>query len=275
MLFLFSFPTLAYIGGDAMMDGQIGVKFRLGFFNTDHEMKSKDFGVHVTDGERQFRTKIPTIIAFKEKVHTEDARFTKIFFDFELPYKSRNQIPGGKYNKQKIYDSFFTNNERALADANPNWQLSGDIETASFVVGYTWGVYIPIKKREDIRILKTSVGLMTGWYQLDYSLNFCKSFSEADPNATISGSDVSFGNCEGKQELENFSYNGFGYGVAFAITAFERVINKYQTLAFFEIDAGVIIPLNSNKVDTRAYAPKFELNTSYINVDFVNWTYYF
>lgn len=108
MLFLCSLSAYAHIDGNAMMDGQIGLKFRLGSFSTKHSFKTQETGVHVEDGERKGRLKIPAIFAFKE---------------------------------------------RALADANPNWQLSGDVETSSFVFGYAWGIFYPYS--DNVRLFKS------------------------------------------------------------------------------------------------------------------------
>ena len=45
-----------------------------------------------------------------------------------------------------IYNNFFNNSEKSFADTNSNWALSADILSSRILLGYYWGVFIPIGK---------------------------------------------------------------------------------------------------------------------------------
>lgn len=108
-------------------------------------------------------------------------------------------------------------------------------------------------------------------------MNFCSSFTpnNASPNYS---NDINFGTCAGKRELESINHTGLGLGITLGITFYERIINKYHAFSILELDLAGLFPLGDGDLDNRFYNGEqieYELLTSFINIDIVNYTYYF
>lgn len=92
LLFIFSVFLVCVNNAHSFMSFELGVgaRARLGVFNTNHAFETKpNKKLNLEDGQRQSRNNFPIILSFREQ--TDGYKFNKIFFDFELPYKSINQ----------------------------------------------------------------------------------------------------------------------------------------------------------------------------------------
>ena len=75
-----------------------------------------------------------------------------------------------------LTNSFFNNKDLAFTWVNPDyWALSADITKNALLLGYSYGVFLPIGDQH--RFFKVSYGLGLGVYQYVVDLNLCEKYT--------------------------------------------------------------------------------------------------
>lgn len=249
----------------------LGVKLRLGAIFSEHELKAE--GVKLKEAKFDGKAKFPIIPVFKSK----DGRnsYTQTFFDYEFPSKSSNQKPLSATNRSIIQSKYLEGSALNFTNNNPDWNLSGDVSTWSFAVGYQWGWFIRLS--EASRLFKVGLGPILGYMSYIYSLNLCSEYIE-NPKI-ISVNKISSGDCRDKTKLDELKFSGFGYGLALNFTIFE-IVKKKWSLGLLNFEVGVLIPFKGKRLNGSLEAiklsnEKFNLNTQYGSVDLLNFSYFF
>jgi len=193
----------------------LGLKLRLGAIYADHELNAE--GVQLSEAEFDGKGKFPIIPVFRSK----DGRktYTQIFFDYEFPAESINQMAKSGTNRSKIKSMYLNGSALSFINDNPNWNLSGDVETWSVAAGYQWGAFIRLS--DSSRLFKIGAGPILGYLNYKYTLNLCSSYIE-NPKV-MSLNKISSGTCNNKKKIDELGFSGFGFGLAANFTIYELI----------------------------------------------------
>lgn len=242
-----------------------GLKFRGGSYLAEHTVKS----AHLThsDSDPFSQSKFPLMIAFPPK--NGKFTFSQIFFDYELPYESKNMNPVNA-EKSALYNNFLTPTEQTFATNNADWTITADFKTWAIVGGYQYGIFFPLSNKS--RIFKTSLGLTAGWYSYDVTLSQCSLYT---PNPKkINGSSKQSGDCDNKTKMDQVKYSGPGLGGIVSVMLFEWYDRTWMVnIGYFE--AGSITGLQKQKFSGRSDLIEFEISSTLISFDVFNIAYFF
>ena len=135
---------------------RIGFKLRLGSILANHEVKGS--GLHLSANSVRPRLRFPLLPVFRPRYGKYTYR--KVFFNYEFPLRSLNQIAQKGHEREEIESTFLRDVEREFTNMHPNWDVTSDIQTFSVAIGPQWGLFLPF--RNGMRILKLGVGPVLG-----------------------------------------------------------------------------------------------------------------
>ncbi len=248
-----------------------GLKLRLGSIFADHELEGDS--VQLGEAEFEGKAKFPIIPVFKSTDGHKS--YTQIFFEYEFPSESLNQLALGETNRSEVKSKYLEGSALSFVNSNPDWGISGDVSTWSVAIGYQWGAFIRLS--DSSRLFKIGAGPLLGYLNYKYSLNLCSEYSK-NPKS-ISLRKISSGECENKTKLDELSFSGFGYGIAVNFTVYE-LIKKKWILSLLNFEVGILIPFKGEKLNSDLLTVKnsnetFKMNAQYGSVDLIGFSYFF
>jgi len=172
----------------------------------------------------------------------------------------------------KLTSSFFNVKDRAFTLVNPDyWALSADITKNALLLGYSYGVFLPIGDQH--RFFKVSYGLGLGVYQYVVDLNLCEKYTLTQVlYDSQERKNYYEGNCVGKVQIDEATLTGV-YGSVFQSTVFwERVTrNSIMTLLTLETSQGFGIGVS----DAKTHDKTVSTNVLFDRIEFFSYTYRF
>lgn len=172
-----------------------------------------------------------------------------------------------------LTNSFFNNKDLAFTTSgNPDdWALSADITKNALLLGYSYGVFLPIGDQH--RFFKVSYGLGLGVYQYVVDLNLCEKYTLTQVlYDSQERKNYYEGNCVGKVQIDEATLTGV-YGSVFQSTVFwERVTrDSIMTLLTLETSQGFGIGVS----DAKTHDKTVSTNVLFDRIEFFSYTYRF
>ena len=144
--------------------------------------------------DKQNKPLFPVNIVFPETLMNSFS-FRGAFIEFNQQLNVENMAPTGEVNdgylrqensvREFLKNDFFNDDELNFINNNDRWALSGDIDFTTTVIGYYWGLFIPIF--EHNRIFKIGLGPAVGYSESKIELYLCGEYRVSDaeePNCT-------------------------------------------------------------------------------------------
>ena len=139
--------------------------------------------------------------------------------------------------RNEIYNKYLDDSERSFADSNPNWALSGDIDSYHIFLGYYLGVFIPAYEIQ--RFFKIGAGAGILFKDVSLKLNICSQYKVTSSSSAEGTTSATYGGeCVGKKEIESISIINITPSAAGHFTFWERV-TKDSIWKIISIDIGM------------------------------------
>ena len=172
-----------------------------------------------------------------------------------------------------LNNSFFNNKDLAFTTSgNPDdWALSADITKNALLLGYSYGVFLPIGDQH--RFFKVSYGLGLGVYQYVVDLNLCEKYTLTEVSYDSQERKNYYeGNCVGKVQIDEATLTGV-YGSVFQSTVFwERVTrDSIMSLLTLETAQGFGIGVS----DSKKHDKTVSTDVLFDRIEFFSYTYRF
>ena len=151
--------------------------------------------------------------------------FRGAFIDYTPKISIKDASPQGepsgnnRRQSQQVRDflsnSFFNDDDKSFISGKDKWALSADTEYLYYVVGYYWGIFIPIGKTN--RILKSALGFSIVYSETSIELNLCEEY-----RISYNDEGNEYGECVGKKNIDSSYNSGFHFTPVMHITIWER-----------------------------------------------------